>query len=84
MIDTVRVVLEESQILKEHYSKRYCWKKQCEELIARLWKMVYGKISLFLLSSACYEIIDLFVVLNSKGRVYNSLADSQIPLISNE
>jgi len=31
--------------LKEHYSKDYCWKKQCEELVDRLWKMVYGKVS---------------------------------------
>ncbi|XP_067050266.1 uncharacterized protein [Acropora muricata] len=36
------VVLAESETLKEHYSKKYCWKKQCEELVARLWKMVYG------------------------------------------
>ena len=43
--DRHRVVLEESKILKEHYSKKYCWKKQCEELIDRLWKMVYGKVS---------------------------------------
>ena len=36
------VVLEESEILKEHYSKKYCWKTQCEELVDRLWKIVYG------------------------------------------
>ena len=36
------VVLEESEILKEHYSKKYCWKKQCEELVDRLRKMVYA------------------------------------------
>ena len=39
------VVLEESEMLKEHYSKKFCWQKQCEELIARLWKMVCGKVS---------------------------------------
>ena len=39
------VVLEESEILKEHYSKKYGWKKQCEELVDRLWKMVHGKVS---------------------------------------
>ena len=38
------VVLAESETLKEHYSKKYCWKKQCEELVARLWKIVYGKV----------------------------------------
>ena len=43
--DTHGVVLEGSKILKEHYSKKYCWKTQCEELVDRLWKMVYGKVS---------------------------------------
>ena len=43
------VVLVESEKLKEHYSKKYCWKKQCEELIARLWKIVYGKVWLLFL-----------------------------------
>ncbi|XP_015754289.1 PREDICTED: alpha-latrocrustotoxin-Lt1a-like isoform X4 [Acropora digitifera] len=38
-----KVVLQENKILKEHYSKDYCWKKQCEELVDRLWKMVYGE-----------------------------------------
>ncbi|XP_044179056.1 uncharacterized protein LOC122960680 isoform X1 [Acropora millepora] len=37
-----RVVLQENKILKEHYSKKYCWKTQCKELVDRLWKMVYG------------------------------------------
>ena len=31
-----KVVLQENKILKEHYSKDYCWKKQCEELVDRL------------------------------------------------
>jgi len=43
--DRHEVVLEESKMLKEHYSKKFCWKKQCEELVARLWKMVCGKVS---------------------------------------
>ena len=42
--DRHEVVLEESQMLKECYNKKYCWKKQCEELVDRLWKMVYGKV----------------------------------------
>ncbi|XP_044179117.1 uncharacterized protein LOC122960730 [Acropora millepora] len=37
-----KVVLQENKILKQHYSKDYCWKTQCEELVDRLWKMVYG------------------------------------------
>ena len=40
-----RVALKESKILKEHYGKEYCWKTQCEELVDKLWKMVYGKVS---------------------------------------
>ena len=44
------VVLEESGILKKRYNKKYCWKTQCEELVERLRRMVYGKVSpLFLL-----------------------------------
>ena len=39
-----RVVLCENKMLKEHYSKEYCWKTQCKELVDRLWKMVYGKV----------------------------------------
>ena len=43
--DRHRVVLGESKILKEQYSKMYSWKTQCKELVDRLWKMVYGKVS---------------------------------------
>ena len=43
--DTHEVVFEGSKILKEHYSKKYSWKTQCKELVERLWKMVYGKVS---------------------------------------
>ena len=39
------VVLEEIKMLKEHYSKKHCWKTQCKELVDRLRKMVYGKVS---------------------------------------
>ena len=46
--DRHRVVLEESEILRERYGKKYCWKEQCEELIDRLWKMVYGKVLPFI------------------------------------
>ena len=43
--DRHRVVLQENIILKDHYSKKYCWKTQCKELVDILWKMVYGKVS---------------------------------------
>ena len=43
--DRHRVVLQENKFLKEHYSNEYCWRKQCKELVDRLWKVVYGKIS---------------------------------------
>ena len=39
-----KVVLRENKMLKEHYSKEYCWKTQCEELVDRLRKMFYGKV----------------------------------------
>ena len=42
--DRHRVVLRENKMLKEHYRKEYCWKTQCEEVVDRLWKMVYGKV----------------------------------------
>ena len=56
--DTHGVVLRENKMLTEHYSEEYCWKKQCEELVARLWKMVYGKVSpvVFILSFYCKNI----------------------------
>ncbi|XP_074624539.1 D-inositol 3-phosphate glycosyltransferase-like isoform X2 [Acropora palmata] len=40
--DRHEVVLEESGILKKRYNKKYCWKTQCEELVDRLRRMVYG------------------------------------------
>ena len=52
------VSLEESRILKEGYGKKYCWKKQCEELINTLWNMVYGKVLPLFLLSACNEIVN--------------------------
>ena len=39
------MVLGESKILKKCYSEKYSWKTQCEELVDRLWKIVYGKLS---------------------------------------
>ena len=38
------VILKETKMLKESYGSEYCWKTQCEELVDRLWKMVYGKV----------------------------------------
>ena len=43
--DRHKVALKENKMLKEQYRKEYCWKTQCEELVDRLWKMVYGKVS---------------------------------------
>ena len=40
-----KVILEEIKLLKEQYSKKYCWKRQCEELVDRLREMVCGKVS---------------------------------------
>ncbi|XP_044164172.1 D-inositol 3-phosphate glycosyltransferase-like isoform X2 [Acropora millepora] len=45
-IERVRVrhklILQEIKLLKEQYSKEYCWKRQCEELVDRLREMVCG------------------------------------------
>ena len=43
--DRHRVVLQENKMVIEYYSKKYCWRTQCKELVDRLWKIVYGKIS---------------------------------------
>ena len=40
-----KVILQEIKLLKEQYSKKYCWKRQCEELVDRLWEMVCGRLS---------------------------------------
>ncbi|XP_015765571.1 PREDICTED: uncharacterized protein LOC107344438 [Acropora digitifera] len=37
-----RVILKETKMLRESYGNEYCWKTECEELVDRLWKMVYG------------------------------------------
>ena len=39
-----RVRLAESKLLREAYGQAYCWKKQCEALVNKLWRMVYGMI----------------------------------------
>ena len=78
--DRHRVVLEEKKILKEYYSKKYSWKTQRKELIDRLWKMVYGKVSpLVCFCSAncsdCGRIESFF----TKGEV-DPLCDNQMSL----
>ena len=48
-IESVRVrhevILEEIKLLKEQYSKKYCWKRQCDELVDILTGMFWGKVS---------------------------------------
>ena len=73
--DRYKVVLQENKILKEHYSKKYCWKTQCEELIDRLWKLVYGKVlPYFPLCFYCESIGFILVLMRQKGDV-DSLLD---------
>ena len=76
-----KVVLQENKILKEHYGKDYCWKKQCEELVDRLWKMVNGKVShliCFHLSFYCGRI-DFINCACNKLRGLFSYRQSNIP-----
>ena len=65
------VVLKESKMLKQHYWEKHCWKTQCKELVDRLWKMVYGKLSpLFLFESMFYcENICFSLVFKARGRI---------------
>ena len=35
--------LEEIQRLRRSYDERFSWQRQCHALVARMWKMVYGK-----------------------------------------
>ena len=42
---THKVILQKIKRLKEQYSKEYCWKRQCEELVDRLQEMVCGRVS---------------------------------------
>ena len=49
-IEAVRVRhalrLKEIKALKASYGEIYCWNEQCEALVERMWKMVYGMIAL--------------------------------------
>ena len=35
--------LEEIQRLRRSYDERFSWERQCQAVVARMWKMVYGK-----------------------------------------
>ena len=35
--------LEEVQRLRRSYEERFSWERQCQSLVERMWKMVYGK-----------------------------------------
>ena len=35
--------LEEVQSLRRSYEERFSWDRQCQSLVERMWKMVYGK-----------------------------------------
>ena len=70
--DRHNVALKENKMLKEHYGKEYCWKTQCEELIDRLWKMVYGKVFI--------KVSTVKILCSRQKRDADCLLDSQIPL----
>ena len=70
-----KVVLQESKILKDHYTKNYCWKKQCEEFVDKLWKMVYGKVSPLIWFNLSF-FFSIFVLM-TKGEA-NSVPHSMI------
>ena len=35
--------LEETEILRTEYAKKYCWKKQCDELVKMMFNNIFGK-----------------------------------------
>ena len=39
--------LQEIQTLRRSYEKKFSWERQCQSLVDRMWKMVYGKKSNF-------------------------------------
>ena len=39
--------LEEIQRLRRSYEEKFSWKRQCQSLVGRMWKVVYGKKSNF-------------------------------------
>ena len=63
-----RVLLQENKMLKKQYRKKYCWKTQCEELVDRLWKMVYGKVFI--------KVFTLKILCSRQERDVDSLLDS--------
>ena len=38
--------LREIKALKESYGEMYSWRKQCDALVERMWKMIHGMIQL--------------------------------------
>ena len=55
--------LEEIEALKESYEKKYSWKRQCEALVDKIWRMVRGhgmsfnlNITIWLLSSFLFQM----------------------------
>ncbi|XP_068716945.1 uncharacterized protein [Montipora capricornis] len=36
-----RVCLQESKLLREAYGQEYCWKRQCQAFVDKLWRMVH-------------------------------------------
>ena len=66
--DRHKVILKEIKTLKENYSEDYSWKKQCEEFVGRLWKMVYGKVWPFIKLSNNFERISSIPLPKAKER----------------
>ncbi|XP_068751736.1 uncharacterized protein [Montipora capricornis] len=53
-----RVCLEESKLLREAYGREYCWKRQCEALVDKLWSMVHGNESSTCQASAAESSVE--------------------------
>ena len=46
--------LREIKALKESYGEMYSWRKQCDALVERMWKMIHGMFELY--TGLCLDI----------------------------
>ena len=66
--------LEEIQRLRRSYEDRFPWERQCQALVARMWKMVYGKKLTLLRGVTIIVIITLNTVKTSSAYLISGLA----------
>ncbi|XP_067034510.1 uncharacterized protein [Acropora muricata] len=78
------LALGESKILKEHYSKKYCWKTQCEELVGRLWKIDFGTSAAQADPATMQQHIEKGAVSSTRGQEGTSEDELTLPELAGE